>query len=183
MSKVLDIETFKDLRGFFYEELSCLNKKSLVPVTDEVVVYSSDVLESYLLRPDLYKDALGLNLLQAELLREDQQKQVYKDVADTALILVGYFSQSINSKIISHDYYVKIGQMAYKRMDSVYPDYLDVPGFYRILSQSFEGLTTLMRIFSQKNIQDPFKHLLIEDVSDSEMLMRGIAQNTSKKAS
>lgn len=183
MSKGLDIETFKDLRGFFYEELSTLNGKSLRPVSDEVVVYSSDVLENYLLRPDLYKDALGLNYLQAQLMEQKQQKQIYKEVADTALVLVGYFSQSINTKIISHDYYVKIGQMAYKRMDSVYPDYLDVPGFYRILSQSFEGLTTLMRIFSQKNKQDPFKHLLIEEVSDSDLFMRGITPNTSKKVS
>lgn len=183
MSKGLDIQTFKDLRGFFYEGLSGLNKKSLSPVSEEIVVYSSSVLESYLLRPNLYQEPLGLNLLRAELLEQEKQKQVYKDIADTTLVLVGYFSQSINSKIISYDYYVKIGQMAYKKMDNVYPDYLDIPGFYKMLSNSFEGLTTLMRIFSQQNTQDPFKHLLIEDISDKEMLIRGMSKSISKKVS
>lgn len=183
MSKGLEIETCTDLRGFFYEGLSRLNNKSLAPVCDEIVIYSSDVLEKHALNANLYKEALGLNFLKAELMEYEQKKKVYKDVADTALVLVGYFSQSINSKLISHDYYIQIGQMAYQRMDSIYPDYLDIPGFYKRLSCSFEGLTTLLKVYSKNNEQDPFKHLLLDELNDRELLVSGISKNESKNVS
>lgn len=163
MSKGLNIETFTDLRSFFYDGLSRLNKTSSSPIADEVVIYSSDVLEKYSLNSDLYNEALGLNFLKAQHLELFEKKAVYKDVGDTALVLVGYFSPSINSKLISKDYYIKIGQMAYDRMDYIYPDYLDIPRFYKKLAHSFEELTILMKAFAESNTQDPFKHLLLSE--------------------
>lgn len=188
----LDIETFKDLRSFFYQGLSQLNNKSLSPVSDGVLLYSSDVLERLTLSTEFYgvcengklsEKILGLNILKAESLESDQKKKVYKDVADTSLVLVGYFSNSINKKLVDKSYYIELGKMAYHKMDPYYPDYLDIPGFYKQLSSCFEGITHLLKIFSEKSQQDPFKHLLLNEYDSNELLVRGITFQKTKKVS
>ena len=113
----------------------------------------------------------------------EQKRKIYKEVGDTALVFVGYFSKSLQSKLVDSKYYIEIGKMAYKRMDKVYPDYLDIPGFYHKLSHYFEGITTLLKVFADSRRQDPFKHLLLEELSEKELLMQGVLPNTSKKVS
>ena len=111
------------------------------------------------------------------------KKKVYKDVADTSLVLVGYFSNSINKKLVDKSYYIELGKMAYHKMDPYYPDYLDIPGFYKQLSSCFEGITHLLKIFSEKSQQDPFKHLLLNEYDSNELLVRGITFQKTKKVS
>lgn len=182
-SKGTAIETFKDLKSFFYDGLSTLNKKSLIPVGDEVVIYSSEVLEKYSLNCEIFRKALGLNFLEAQLIESHERNRVYKDVGDSALMLVGYFSQSINTKLISKSYYIKIGQMAYSKVDNNFPDYLDIPGFYKSLADSFEGLTHLLKAFSQNNTQDPLRHLFLDSEDNNSLLVNGVTPNSSKVAS
>lgn len=190
-SNVLDIKTVTDLRSFFYEGLTKINKQSLSPVSESLLLYSSDVLQKYA-HSYLYfneengkvsEKTLGLNILQAESMNKEEKRKIYKDVGDTALVLVGYFPKSINAKLLDKSYYIQIGQMAYKKMDYVYPDYLDIPSFYKKLADCFEGLTHLLHTFSQANFQDPYKHFLLNECSDQELLVNGILPNHSKKVS
>ena len=188
----LELETFVDLKSFFYQGLCGVNAKSLVPVSDELLLYSSDVLERLTLSKNFYdvqengkiaEKVLGLNILKAESLNNEQKKKVYKDVGDTALVLVGYFSNSIKGKMVDKNYYIELGKMAYKKMDPYYPDFLDIPGFYKKLSFCFEGVTHLLNAFSETNKQDPFRHLLVKDLTSKELLVRGVSANYSKKVS
>ena len=64
------------------------------------MLYSSDVLERLTLTKDFYHIAdngkvsdkvLGLDILKAEKFASESKKKVYKDVGDTAMVLVGYF--------------------------------------------------------------------------------------------
>lgn len=188
----LDIEVFKDLKTFFYQSLIKINGKSLSPIPEGAILYSCDVLERMSLTQDFYElkengkvseKILGLNILKAESLDLEQRKLIYKDVADTALVLVGYFPNSINTKIVDKNYYVELGKVAYKKMDSCYPDYLDIPGFYKQLSLCFEGLTRLLKIFSETNKQDALKRLLLNNYDSSELLARGVWSQKTKKVS
>jgi hypothetical protein len=188
----LDIETFKDLKSYFYHSLFKLNNKSLSPVPNEALLYSCDALERLTLTTEFFDvkengkltdKVLGLKILKAEGLESEQKKKIYKDVADTALVLVGYFSSSINNKLVDRNYYIKIGKMAYRKMDPYYPDYLDVPGFYKQLSHCFEGLTYLLNTFADTNKQDPLKHLLLDELDDHELLTRGILNTKIQKVS
>lgn len=185
-----------NLKGFFFDGLSELNKKSLCPVPESIIYYSSDVLDKFALSQDFFDSSsgkvrekiLGLKLLEATQLNKDEQKKVYKDVADMSLVVCGYFAESVNKKIVDIQYYSQIGKMAYTQLNSMNPRFLDIPSFYGMVATSFESLTTLMSMFAAKTKTGEdshliFKRVLDEQVTDQELLACGISQIQSKKVS
>ncbi len=178
------IVTVESLKSFFFKELEKLNQTSLCPVPNEALFYSSGVLEKFCVS-DAYFDVnegkvrekiLGQELLKAPSYAVDNQKRIYRDIGDTALFLCGFFNQSLNSKLVDQSYYIKIGQTAYRRLNSVVPSCFDVPSFYNLLAESFETLIFLLSKLAGLNNQDYLKHLLLgSDTSEVELLVNGIS--------
>jgi hypothetical protein len=158
----LDINS--NLRSFFYEKLVHFNQKVSTPLPESMVFYSSEVLEKYAVSNEFFESkegkltnkVLGLNYLQASSSNTDQQIRELKDVGDMALILCGYFVESIDKKIISPDYYKKVGQSAYRRLDKISPKCLDIPQFFFQLSEKFDEISRLLGLLAldTKNIND-----------------------------
>jgi hypothetical protein len=185
-----------NLKGFFFEGLVELNKKSLCPVPESVIYYSSDVLDKFALSEDFFEISegkvrqkiLGTKLLEATQLTREEQKKVYKEVGDMSLLVCGYFSQSVNKKIVDTHYYSQLGKMAYGHLNSVTPSFLDIPSFYLMIATCFESLTSLMSIMATSSSQkDP--HVIFqkvmggEDVDERELLAAGILRSGTNKAS
>jgi len=134
-----------NLQGFFFDGLSELNKKSLCPIPESIIYYSSDVLDKFALSEDFFETSdgkvrekiLGMKLLEASSYTSQEQKKIYKEIGDTSLILCGYFSESINKKIVDVQYYSKIGRMAYSHLNNVTPRFLDIPHFYGMVATCF----------------------------------------------
>lgn len=186
-----------NLQGFFFEGLNSLNKKSLCPVPESVIYYSSDVLDKFALSQDFFDNSdgkvrekiLGLKLLEATHMSRDEQKKVYKEVADMSLLVCGYFSESTNKKIVDAQYYSQIGKMAYSHLNSMTPSFLDIPSFYNMFATCFESITTLMSLMAMQNrtgIENNliFKKVLNEEyVSEKELLVSGIIPSPTRKVS
>jgi hypothetical protein len=186
-----------NLQGFFFEGLNSLNKKSLCPVPESVIYYSSDVLDKFALSQDFFDNSdgkvrekiLGLKLLEATHMSRDEQKKVYKEVADMSLLVCGYFSESTNKKIVDAQYYSQIGKMAYSHLNSMTPSFLDIPSFYNMFATCFESITTLMSLMAMQNrtgIENNliFKKVLNEEyVSEKELLVSGIISSPTRKVS
>ena len=185
-----------NLQGFFFDGLSELNKKSLCPIPESIIYYSSDVLDKFALSEDFFETSdgkvrekiLGMKLLEASSLSSQEQKKIYKDIGDTSLMICGYFSESINKKIVDIQYYSKIGRMAYSHLNNVTPRFLDIPHFYGMVATCFGSLTTLMTILASrgKNSEENliFQKVLKDDtLSDNEMLSMGVTPTQSKKVS
>ncbi len=187
-----------NLKGFFFENLSEINKKSLCPVPESVIYYSSDVLDKFALSQDFFETTegkvrekiLGLKLLEATQFSRDEQKKIYKEVGDMSLMVCGYFSESVNKKIVDTQYYAQLGKMAYSHLNNVHPTFLDIPCFYGMVATCFESLTTLMTILATKDrngVVDNnliFKKILSSDsVSDKEMLVSGVMPTPTRKVS
>ena len=185
-----------NLKGFFFDGLSELNKKSLCPVPDSVIFYSSDVLDKFALSQDFFETTggkvrekiLGIKLLEATQMTREEQKRTYKEVGDMSLIVCGYFAQSVNKKIIDTHYYSQLGKMAYSHLNNVSPKFLDIPHFYGMVATCFESLTTLMTLMAakEKNFESNLvfnKIMSGEEVSETEMLTSGIVPEISKKVS
>ena len=89
-----------NLKGYFFDGLNSLNKKSLCPVPESVIFYSSDVLDKFALSQDFFEVSegkvrekiLGMKLLEATQFTRDEQRRVYKEVGDMSLMICGYFS-------------------------------------------------------------------------------------------
>src|SRR3989344_8830116 len=148
-----------NLKGFFFDGLSELNKKSLCPIPESVIYYSSDVLDKFALSEDFFEVSdgkvrekiLGMKLLEATQFTREEQKRVYKEVGDMSLLVCGYFSESVNKKIVDTQYYSQLGRMAYSHLNNVIPSFLDIPSFYGMVATCFESLTTLMTIMATKD--------------------------------
>lgn len=185
------------LQGFFFDGLNELNKKSLCPVPESIIFYSSEVLDKFALSQDFFEISegkvrekiLGMKLLEASQLSREEQKRTYKEVADMSLLVCGYFAESVNKKIVDTQYYAQLGKMAYGHLNSVSPTFLDIPSFYSMVSTCFEAMTTLMGNFAAYNRTGQendliFRKILREEaVSEKELLVSGIIPNNSTKAS
>lgn len=186
-----------NLQGFFFEDLNDLNKKSLCPVPESIIYYSSEVLDKFSLSQDFFdfsegkvrEKILGTKLLEASQMSRDDQRKIYKEVADMSLLVCGYYAESVNKKIVDTQYYAQLGKMAYGHLNSCAPSFLDIPRFYSMIATCFESMTTLLSLLASKNrtgVEQAliFRKILKEEpVSEKEMLMSGILPNTSRNVS
>lgn len=157
------------LQFFFYELLDEANKKSVKPLPNEIIYYSSIVMDQYgtsnryfeVVDGKIREKILGIKLLESTHLPKDKQKTAVKDIGETALLLCGYFSDSLNKKIIDTKYYNEIGVLAYSRLNSFIPKAYDTPNFFDKMSKSFCQVTSLISLISEKQINDATGFFLI----------------------
>lgn len=169
--KKLEIVTVSDLKSFFYESLKEVNSGYHVPVRDETLIYSSDVLEKFSHSEEYFvtedgkvrEKILGQKLLSAANKPHSEQQVIYKDIGDTSLFLCGYFSESIGDKLLDISYYQKLGASAYSNLDSSGVSYLDIPAFYGLMAKSFGNLVDIIAVVASKDQSDPQKHLLLSE--------------------
>lgn len=188
------IITVPDLRSFFFQNLDEINNKSLCPVPQETIFYSSEVMGKFahsevyfeITEGRMREKILGMKLLEASSLSRDEQKRVYQDVGDTALMVCGYFAESVTKKkILDTSYYMQLGTMAYSHLNSVVPRHMDVPSFFNVLASSFVPLTSLISMLASRDRYDHERHLLLskENPQESELLAAGILPTGTKKVS
>ena len=185
MGKPLILST--SLRGFFFEGLDDLNKKSLCPVPDSIIYYTSDVLDKFALSETFFdfnegkvrQKILGIKLLEAVQMNKEEQRKVYKEVADMSLLTCGYFSESVNKKIVDKTYYSQLGKMAYQQLNSVTPSFLDIPSFYQMFATCFEPMTTLLMLLASK--ERHYQRVLKGELSEEELLVSGVHSHSLAK--
>jgi len=162
MTKPSTLVLESSLQVFFYDHLQEFNKKSLAPLPNETIFYSSLVMDSYGDTSKFFEQVdgkarekiLGLKLLEAGQLSREKQKIAIRDVAETSLLICGYFADSLNKKIVDVKYYQDLGKIAYSRLNSMTPEAYDVPSFYKKMARSFDGITLLMNLVSKKYSSD-----------------------------
>lgn len=186
-----------NLRGVFFEDLNELNAKSLCPIPQSIIYYSSDVLGKFALSENFFdveegkirEKILGTKLLEASHLSREDQKRVYKEVADMSLLTCGYFAESVQKKLVDVHYYAQLGKMAYSHLNNMNPRFLDIPNFYGMVTTCFEQLTVLMTLLAAKNRTGNDKEAIFqrilreENVSEKELLVCGVVKQDSKKVS
>lgn len=146
------------LQTFFFDQLQEVNGKSTNPVAGEVIYYSSLVMDKFGESKEYFdftegrpKDKiLGMKLLATMQKSKTQQRRELQDIGDTALFLCGYFSESLNSKIIDTRYYQELGQIAYEKLDHLIPHAYEVPSFFKLMAKGFGTLTTMMSIVANR---------------------------------
>lgn len=175
------IITFKSLQSYFFDQLMHLNRNSLSPVPNEVIYYSSDVMDRYALSSNYFEDKdgkrsekiLGIKLLEAGQKDFKEQMRVYQDIGDTALLVCGWFAPSTEGKLVNKSYYLKLGQIAYERLHALRPISFDLPEFYKIMSGCFVNITKMIEAVSNDQ-----KH-----VESSDLIHELVFENSDKKVS
>lgn len=146
-----------NLQSFFYDQLTEVNKKSLLPVADPLIVYSSVVLNKFThsekyfenVKGRLREKVLGMKLLDANNHDYDERRKILRDIGDTTMILCGHFRNSIKEKVLNVSYYKEIGKSAYINLNTMGQNFLDVPDFYQNLALSFDSIVSMISSISR----------------------------------
>ncbi|MBT3584250.1 MAG: hypothetical protein HN509_05055 [Halobacteriovoraceae bacterium] len=149
------------LQSFFYDQLQKVNQKFSKPLPKEAIFYSSLVMDkfgdtqNYFENSDgrLRNKTLGLKLLECSEMSPAKKKRTLIDIGDTALLLCGYFSESLNKKLVDEKYYKELGQIAYSRLNHLIPDVYEVPSFFKLLSKSFHDITLMMNLVAKESLE------------------------------
>ncbi len=155
------IFTTKDLSSYFFNELERINSKQAMPLHTHVIHYCSDMLSEYALinklfdeKEDKYHERiLGLSLLSASNFDLKSRFKKLKEVADTSLMLCGYFVESLDKKILGINYYKKIGIFSYLELDKISPEYRDQPSFFKNMAQTYDFIINTFQLL--KATQSP----------------------------
>lgn len=147
-----------NLQMFFFEHLRHFNQKFTHPLSEETLFYSSHVMNQlghsskFFDQKDdrIQEKILGLKFLELAGLPKEKQKYELKDIAETSLIICGFFAQSLNRKIIDIHYYENIGKKAYEQLNYFYPNHYDMPSFYKMMSLKFNDVTMLMKLVASE---------------------------------
>jgi hypothetical protein len=150
------------LQVFFYDHLQEFNKKSTIPLRNETIYYSSLVMDHFGESSNFFEQVdgksrekiLGMKFLEAGHLPLAKRKVAMKDIAETSLLICGFFSDSFNKKIIDVKYYQDLGVMAYSSLNSLVPKAYDIPAFYKGMANSFSEVTLLMSLVAKKHAAD-----------------------------
>lgn len=179
-----------NLKEYFFETISEFNKKSLAPIPVEAILYTSSVLDYYMSPEKMFEftesgkvrsKILGIKLLEAVTQSKEDQKKIYKDVGDSALVLCGVFNQSINRKILDINYYYHLGSQAYSQLNCFEPSVYDYPKFFDMLASSFEGLTLLVsKTINLKTTENTIINIFDEKLTEREMILLGMNPVKSK---
>lgn len=145
------------LQCYFYDLLNELNRKNSTPLSNETIFYSSLVMDKFGLSHQYFVEqegrikekTLGLKLMQACHLPKSKRKRELQDIGDTALFVCGYFSDSLNNKMIDIKYYHDVGIAAYSKLDSLVPSFYDVESFYSNFSKKFTNVAFLMELLAK----------------------------------
>jgi hypothetical protein len=189
------IITVPDLRSFFFQNLDELNNRSICPVPQETIFYSSTVLDRLALSESFFEEEdgrvrekiLGTKLLEATHLPKEEQRRVYQEVGDAALMLCGYFAESVSRKrILDTAYYQQLGTTAYQQLNGVVPRHMNMPSFFGVLASSFVPLTILIGMLASRDrFNQDEKHLLFKRAldgvaSEQELALAGISKSEKK---
>ena len=114
--------------------------------------YVVQLLASFLQRPlaDEHRDDAPLALRLAQALDSGGVKQrvTLKEIGDVALFVSGFFSDSLNRKLVDVDYYVSIGGRAYNVLSRVETDTFS-PVFAE-LGEKFVGFVDVLSEVSER---------------------------------
>lgn len=117
---------------------------------------------------------------------EDNSSERYKKMGDTSLYISGYFSESLNKKLVDIDYYIKMGQMAYAQVYALNPNL----GIYNKLSERFDRLVDLLgqvSDFEPKKESDILRLCEVYSITQSPRILKklnklGIFPSIQKKS-
>ena len=92
------------LQSYFYTQLQEFNKKSTEPLPNETIYYSSLVMDKFgdsgnyfeTIEGKVREKVLGMKFLETSHMTREEKKRTLKDIGDTALLICGFFSESLN---------------------------------------------------------------------------------------
>lgn len=133
-----------------------------VKLPKEALIYSSMVMDRFGESGQYFEFSegkaqdkiLGTKLLSTDNMNKESKKRALKDIGDMSLCLCGFFSDSLNKKIVDTRYYQDLGKIAYERLDSIVPHFYDIPSFFRLIAESLSNIVMVMNLVAENHFSN-----------------------------
>lgn len=123
MSKEVQIEMQQSMEEFFKEAVNTTIDRQRVRADAITVHYLVRMLSEFTSAANLYDEkrgsantALALIIARAFQASGGERMNLFRRVGDLALYISGFFSDSLNRKIVDIDYYIGVGEGAYSQV-------------------------------------------------------------------
>lgn len=107
---------------FFHEALTQAIKNQGVDASEPTECYLVNLLATFVKAP-VDDEPLALKLATAVFASPEERVRHLKDVGDTSLYVSGFFSDSLQRKLVDVDYYIRIGGAAYGELARYFRGY------------------------------------------------------------
>jgi hypothetical protein len=111
----MDLTSHASVAEFFREVLSAAIKNQGVDATEPTEFYLVNLLAAFAKAP-VDDQPLALKMASALYATPEERVRALKDVGDTSLYISGFFSDSLQRKLVDVDYYIQIGGSAYGQL-------------------------------------------------------------------
>lgn len=142
----------KDIRPYFKEMVECAINRQNVAVTDISQFYLVNLLSEFVKTEHLFDwcfnhfEETPLALLLSKALDSDPAVRVrtFKKLGDVSLYIAGYFSDHIDSRQVDLDYYISMGEGAYRNLSGLFSGEKTFGELYEELSFKFVELVDVL---------------------------------------
>ena len=111
----MELTSSATVAEFFRECLTSAIKNQGVDTTEPTEFYLVNLLSNYTKAP-VDDEPLGLKLAQSVYATPDERVRHLREVGDTSLYVSGFFSESLERKLVDVGYYIQLGGSAYAEL-------------------------------------------------------------------
>jgi hypothetical protein len=108
----MDLTAHASLAEFFHEVVTAAIKNQGVDASEPAECYLVNLLATFSKTP-VDDQPLALKMATAVFANPEERVRHLKDVGDTSLYVSGFFSESLQRKLVDVDYYIQMGGAAY----------------------------------------------------------------------
>ena len=137
----------------FFRDLvqSAMQAQRFEPASDDTEYYLVQLLERNVsARRALLQKPLGISYLEAVQTPPPESLHRFQTVGDTALFLVGLFTDSLERSLVQPGYYIELGQMAYARIADLGNKTLQA--LFSALAEQFQALVGVLGEISTRDL-------------------------------
>ncbi|MEK7790128.1 MAG: hypothetical protein AAB309_00695 [Deltaproteobacteria bacterium] len=162
MKKEQEICVFTQPVEFFRNLVTAAIGNQKVTLEADVEYYLVSLLSQYMQTAMMKKSEgapLAIRLHQALVAAPSEKVQILKEVGDFSLYISGFFSDSLNRKIVDIDYYMAMGGAAYLKLSHAFT-HQNLQALYRDLFERFGTCVDILAEVSDITFSSTNKDLL-----------------------
>ena len=116
----MDLGTNVSLSAYFHEAVTSAIKNQGVDTSEMTEFYLVNLLADYAKQP-LDDEPLALSFAEAQMASPEQRAQRLREIGDRSLYVSGFFSDSLQRRLVDVDYYIRMGGSAYRQLARMPP--------------------------------------------------------------
>ncbi len=146
----MDLKPQASLAEYFHDAVSSAIRKQGLDASEPTEFYLVNLLAGFTTTPP-DDQPLTLKLANAQVVSPDERVRCLRNVGDTSLYISGFFSDSLERKLVDVDFYIQMGVSAYGQLAYHFRSSSELQGIYDELGAKFTGFVDVFTEISEQS--------------------------------